>query len=119
MSLTLFAQEVAGEAAAEAEVLFEPTLLGLIVLLPLLGFLINGAAALLAARRATARSALAHGHGHGHDAHDDALGVHDHIPMSEEEGHHVGAVTALHPPPGEPAHSPVAESDHVHGVPPL
>src|SRR5688500_809200 len=98
MSLTLLAQEVAGEVAAEAEVLFEPTLLGLIVLLPLLGFLINGAAALLAARRATARSAHGHGNGHGngsgngHDAHDHALGVHDHIPMSEEEGHHAGSV---------------------------
>jgi NADH-quinone oxidoreductase subunit L len=121
MSLTLLVQEVAGEVAAEAEVLFEPTLLGLIVLLPLIGFLINGAASLVAARRATTRSAFGHGHGHGGGdiGHEPEHGAHDHVPMSEEEGHHAGSVTALHPPPGEPAHSPLAERARVHAVPPL
>ena len=49
--MTLALQQGVG-AAAEAGSGFEPTLLGLIVLLPLIGFAINGIAALIAARGA-------------------------------------------------------------------
>ena len=50
-----FLQEAAGAAqVAEAGGAFEPFLPGLVVLLPFLGFLANGALALAAGRRAAA-----------------------------------------------------------------
>jgi NADH-quinone oxidoreductase subunit L len=63
--------DVAGAETAAGYAAFEPTLLGLIVLLPLLGFLFNGFAALAAAR--SRPRPLAHGddhHGPGEHAHE-------------------------------------------------
>jgi NADH-quinone oxidoreductase subunit L len=77
---------------------FEPTLLWAIALLPLLGFVINGAVALFGARRALRHvaaqhdaHALAHSHGHDH-AHPPGPGtahVHTHGP-ADPHGHGVG-----------------------------
>src|SRR5688500_11989297 len=105
------------ELVPAAEAAFEPTLLGWIVLLPLVGFIINGALSLMAARRAHPPAAFAgqahhdepseqeghgdqphpadhgdhhHGHDHAHgDAHDDAHG-HD------AHGHAAGPVPLSH-----------------------
>jgi NADH-quinone oxidoreductase subunit L len=83
------------ELVPAAEHAFEPILLGWIVLLPLIGFVANGALALSAARRAHPAGALhAHGHdepseqeGHGDQPHpaehaDDAHGHDDHAPAA-------------------------------------
>ena len=63
------AEALATETAAHG---FEPTMLAWIVLLPLIGFLINGAASLVAARR-DHRDRLAHAVAHS-DAHPHAAG---------------------------------------------
>jgi NADH-quinone oxidoreductase subunit L len=77
----------AAYGAGEAHGAFEPFLLGLIVLLPLLGFAINGLASLHAAR--SSRSAVAVGHEHEHE--------HEHGEPSEQEAeatdHHAHPVT--------------------------
>src|SRR5690554_5079567 len=57
MAAIFLAQEVV-EAAGAME--FRPTLLGLIVLLPFLGFVINGLAAIVAARKARPGGTPAH-----------------------------------------------------------
>jgi len=69
MASILLVQEVI-EGVGGAGGGFEPTLLGLIVLLPLIGFLINGFAAITAAREGT-MIGLGDGAGHGHHGHDD------------------------------------------------
>ena len=63
MTLALAIQEAV--AVADEQAAFEPTLLGLIVLLPLIGFVINGLAAVVAARRALSPGAI----DPSHDAH--------------------------------------------------
>jgi NADH-quinone oxidoreductase subunit L len=103
------AEAVAQEAAAHH---FEPTLLGWIVLLPLLGFVINGVAALIAARRQH-RERMAHlpvGAGHGHD-HDEA--AHDVL------DHHAAASHADHGDEEEPHAAHVAPAPHgwTHTIP--
>jgi len=96
MTAILAVQEVVEIGAGAG---FQPTLLGLVVLLPLLGFLINGAAAIYAARLTTRRRAPAVAHGH-HDA-------------SEQEGH-----ADDHAHHDDHAHSALTdhgESAHGHG----
>jgi NADH-quinone oxidoreductase subunit L len=75
---------------------FEPTLLWAIALLPLLGFVINGAAALLGAGRARRQvaaqheaHALAHAHGPAHPPGPGTAHVHTHGP-ADPHGHGVG-----------------------------
>ena len=82
-------------AAELAHAAWEPILLGWIVLLPLLGFLINGAAAVVAARRKLPRVPPVG------DPHWDE---HPHVP-SEFEGHDVGT---------EPHPADVEEAEHGH-----
>jgi NADH-quinone oxidoreductase subunit L len=69
----LHTAEEAGYAAGAAHAAFEPTLLAWIVLLPLLGFLVNGIASLIAARRAhpgaTDRDLEGHEHASEAEAH--------------------------------------------------
>jgi NADH-quinone oxidoreductase subunit L len=71
-------QDAAHGAAAVAHGTFEPTLLGWIVLLPLLGFVVNGIASLIAARRALPPVA-ALGHDHAHDASEQERHADDHL----------------------------------------
>ncbi|MEX0911948.1 MAG: hypothetical protein WD031_00855, partial [Gemmatimonadota bacterium] len=74
--MTLAIQETVqglGEGAVAAE--FEPTLLGLIVLLPLIGFVINGIASLVAARKATVGRAPLGTH---HEPSEVEAGAHEH-----------------------------------------
>jgi NADH-quinone oxidoreductase subunit L len=72
-------QEPAAQAAEVAGG-FEPTLLGLIVLLPLIGFLINGFAAISGVRTRRVAVPL---HDHHHD---DGAAAHGHHEPSEQEG---------------------------------
>src|SRR5690242_7504067 len=89
------------ELVPAAEAAFEPTLLEWIVLLPLLGFVINGALAMLAARRAHPPVALA---SHGH-----------HDEPSEQEGHGDQPHPAEHADDhGHDAHDPGHLDDHGH-----
>ena len=71
------------ELVPAAEAAFEPILLEWIVLLPLLGFVINGALSIVAARRA-------------HPAAHDADLRHDHVEEEDApaEGSHAGPVAA-------------------------
>src|SRR5690606_28074801 len=86
--LALQEAQQAAEAVAAVHGAFEPTLLGWIVLLPFLGFLINGAAAIIAARRARPPSGALAGHGH-----------------ASEQEHHAG---------GDQAHPAAIEEEHGH-----
>ena len=101
MVLILALQEAA-HAAPEAHAAFEPTLPGLIVLLPLIGFIINGIAALVAARAATRLRALTHGHAaheaHGHASHDHAHAVatHTHVEEAHDAHTHDSHAVAAH-----------------------
>src|SRR5687767_7881008 len=100
------------ELVPAAEAAFEPTLLEWIVLLPLLGFVINGALSLLAARRAHPPGAVvAHDHhgepseqeGHGDKPHpaehadDHGHGAHDAHDAHDDHGHaHAGPTPLTH-----------------------
>jgi NADH-quinone oxidoreductase subunit L len=95
-------QEAAGAVAEAGAGEFEPVLLGLIVLLPLLGFVINGLASVLAARSATRRLVTAVGHhepseeeahAHDHDAHPATYADDDH---DHAHGHGQGPVPWTH-----------------------
>lgn len=93
--LLLQAHEVVAETAAHGA--FHPTLLGWIVLLPLLGFLVNGAAAFAAARRRP-RPLL---HGAAHEPSEEELHAHvdDGHPAEIEEARdhdHDGHAEAPH-----------------------
>jgi|GEM_PF-7025098 len=98
----LQAQETAGLAADVHHVAFEPFLLGLIALLPLIGFLINATASMVAARNAP-RPALAQEAGHEAEY------------ASEEEAHADDHVA--HPATPEP--HPVQSAGWTHSLPSL
>jgi NADH-quinone oxidoreductase subunit L len=91
MALILTLQ--AGYPGGEAHAAFEPTLLGLIVLLPLLGFLVNGFAALVAARKVSRYAPIVHADPHAEPSEQEAE-AHDHA------AHPV--THADHPPPTRP-----------------
>jgi len=90
-------QPLSGELAAHH---WEPTLLGLIVLLPLIGFLVNGLAAILATRSSRSRLVEVHAPGHGepseaeHEAVDHgshpAAAAAEHVDHPEHVGHEHG-----------------------------
>jgi NADH-quinone oxidoreductase subunit L len=90
--------------AAQVQGAFEPFLAGWIVLLPLLGFLINGVAALVAARRATLATTALASEEEGH------ADVHGHHPAAAAE--HAAELAEPHPPAAGP-HDPHAH-DHAH-----
>ncbi len=92
MAFILLVQEVGGGGAAVGS--FEPTLLGLIVLLPLIGFLVNGFAAIVAARRGTMIALGAedtHGDGDDSDRADPADSTHDHVHHPDDDHGHDSA----------------------------
>jgi NADH-quinone oxidoreductase subunit L len=103
----LHTAEASGHAATAAHAGFEPTLLAWIVLLPLLGFVINGAAALVSARRAFPAAT------------DRELAWHDHA--SEAEGRAEG--DQPHPAAHDDAHGghaePLAVAGWTHRLPSL
>jgi NADH-quinone oxidoreductase subunit L len=116
MLLLQEAAAAAGHAAGSGE--FHPVLPGLIVLLPLLGFVLNGALSLTAARRALPK--LPPVGDPSYDHHDEPAAVHAAAPAharaavgagapSEQEGHDAGT----DPHPVDAAH---ARDTHAHGV---
>jgi NADH-quinone oxidoreductase subunit L len=94
------AAEAVHEAAAHGA--FEPTLLGWIVLLPLIGFLINATAALVAARRSAPAPRDLAGHEHASEFEHHAEGEQPHPTVLEEEDHD----HAAHDDHGHAAHGP-------------
>src|SRR5829696_3189791 len=90
------------ELVPAAEAAFEPTLLEWIVLLPLVGFVINGTLALMAARRAHPPMALAHGHHHDEPSEQEG---HGDQPHPTEHADHLGHDHAHHD----------VHDDHDHG----
>jgi NADH-quinone oxidoreductase subunit L len=99
----LLLQEAAHAAgqASETGGTFTPLLPGLIILLPLLGFVANGLLSVLAARRALPRfAAVGSDHGHGHDDNQ----------ASEQEHHDHGS----DPHPADHAHDVHGHDAHGH-----
>jgi NADH-quinone oxidoreductase subunit L len=83
------AEVVAEEAGvAVAHHAFEPTLLGWIILLPFLGFLINGAAAVIAARRSRPPARELAGHDHASERTDHAEGDDPHPAAHDDHEEH-------------------------------
>src|SRR5690606_28825671 len=83
MAIAAALQETAGAVPQAAEL--EPVLLGWIILLPLIGFLINGFAAIVAARRRTVRLPADAHHG-GPDEHEQPAEDHEGHAATEDEG---------------------------------
>ncbi|HLL81533.1 MAG TPA: NADH-quinone oxidoreductase subunit L [Longimicrobium sp.] len=126
MTILQEAAHAATQAGAEGAHAFHPVLPWAILALPLLGFVINGIAAVIAARRAL--PALppvgdpywdAHGHDEHAHAHQPALAMAGAAP-SEQEGMDHGTrpspVDAAHDvhPHGHDAHGHHAHDDHAH-----
>ncbi|HEU0054259.1 MAG TPA: NADH-quinone oxidoreductase subunit L, partial [Longimicrobium sp.] len=110
------AAQSAAEGAAHGGAAFHPTLPWLIVLLPFLGFLANGALSILAARRALPALPPVGDPSydeHHHDAHAHAAApalAHAGAAPSEQEGHDVGT----RPNPVDAAHAHDAHDAHGH-----
>jgi len=121
------AQAAAADAGHAAEAAhgaaFHPVLPWLIVALPLLGFLLNGLAAVVAARRALPKVPPVgdpYWDAHGHDsAHAAAGHAHDTAEPSEQEGMDPGTrpspVDASHAHDAHPAHDAHGHDTHDHG----
>ncbi|MQA89533.1 MAG: NADH-quinone oxidoreductase subunit L [Gemmatimonas sp.] len=85
MGVILRVQQTAETVVAEAQAgAFEPILLGLIVLLPLIGFAINGVAAILAARTAERRRWSSSSHHGGSEGEADEYSNETHSVMDAE-----------------------------------
>src|SRR5215207_4146276 len=124
MLLLQHAAPAAGHAAGA--VAFEPVLPWLIVVLPLLGFVLNGALSIIAARRALPK--LPPVGDPSYDHHDEPAVAHAAVPAhahaavgsrapSEQEGHDAGTdphpVDAAH---AHDVHGHDVHADHAHGV---
>ncbi len=94
MAVIASVQEV-GEAVAGGGGVFEPTLLGLIVLLPLIGFVINGALALIAARATLRRHPIAAVH-HDDPSEQEAEATDHDLHPAAHGGHEIGVVPWTH-----------------------